>query len=123
MSSIKRINAVFIYVKDMAEMRRFYETVLGLNAPIVESDMWVEYDLPGSRFALHQGDERILNEQSPLRNTVKFSLEVDDLSSLCASLKEKGVEIVFEPREDFGSLLAEILDVEGNPIRLIQKVK
>lgn len=107
----------------MAQMRRFYEETLGLNAPIVESDMWVEYGLPGSHLALHQGDERILSEQTPMRNTVKVSLEVDDVKAFCAMLQEKGIEIAFGPREDFGSLLAEILDVEGNPIRLMQRVK
>jgi len=32
------------------------------------------------------------------------------------------VKIVFGPRKDFGSLLAEIQDIEGNPIRLVEKL-
>lgn len=122
MSTIKRINVVFLYVKNMAEMKRFYETILGLNEPAVNTDLWVEYDLPGAHLALHQGDVRILEERSPMRDSIRFSLEVDDLESTCKKLVEQNVEIVFGPRKDFGSLLAEIKDVEGNPIRLYQKI-
>lgn len=121
MSAIKCINTVFLYVKDMNKMQDFYENVLELGKPVLNTHLWVEYKLPGSHFALHQGDARILEDHAPLKNTVKFSFEVDDLEFLCKQLARQGVEIVFGPRKDFGSLLAEILDVEGNPIRLVQK--
>lgn len=121
MPTIKCINTVFLYVKNMTEMRRFYESVLGLGKPIVNTDLWVEYELPGSHFALHQGDARILEDQVPIKNTVKFSFEVDDLEAFSKQLTRQGVEFVFGPRKDFGSLLAEIVDAEGNPIRLVQK--
>lgn len=120
MTSIKKINAVFIYVKDMSAMRDFYEDILGLNEPIIETDMWVEYEFPGAHLAFHQGDPRISEQNDPARNSVKFSLEVDDLEAFCQVLKEKGVQFAFEPKKDFGSYLAEIKDVEGNPIRLFQ---
>ncbi len=122
MPTVNRINAVFIYVRNMRAMRNFYEEILGFNHIVVETDMWVEYELPGSHLALHQGDARVLEGHQPLKNTVKFSLEVDDLQTFCEELRELKVEIVFGPRKDFGSLLAEIKDIEGNPIRLVQKL-
>ena len=120
MAGIKRINAVFIYVSDMEKERRFYEEILGLGKPVVETDLWVEYELTGSNLALHQGDARILEQQDASRNTVKFSLEVDDLEGFCRDLKERGVSLTFGPRKDFGSFLAECRDPEGNLIRLIE---
>ena len=120
MPKIKRINMVFLYARDMARMRRFYEETLGFNDPVIVTDLWVEYELPGAHLALHQGDPRVIEGHNPAKNTVRFSLEVDDLRAFSQSIKEKGVEFTFEPRGDFNSLLAEIQDVEGNPIRLIQ---
>ncbi len=122
MSAIQRINAVFLYVKNMSEMQKFYESVLGFRPPVINTDLWVEYELPGAHLAFHQGDARILEQQEPLKNTVKFSLEVEDLEEFCKVLQEKNVKIVFGPRKDFGSLLAEIQDIEGNPIRLVEKL-
>lgn len=122
MASIKRIHATFIYVSDMSVVKPFYQETLGLGKPIVETDLWVEFGLQGSHLALHQSDPRIRNELEPSKNTIKFCLEVDDIKSFCQDLKAKKVDIVFEPRKDFGSLLAEIKDPEGNLIRLIQFV-
>jgi len=89
MSAIQRINAVFLYVKNMSEMRKFYESILGFRPPAINTDLWVEYELPGTHLAFHQGDARILEEQEPLKNTVKFSLEVEGLEELCKVLQER----------------------------------
>ncbi len=120
MPEIKRVNAVFIYVVDMPLMRQFYEKTLGLGTPIVETDMWVEYEMEGANLALHQGDEKVLSKANPTYNTVKFSLETDDIAQFCSELMAKGVMFTFEPRKDFGSMLAEFKDPESNLIRLIQ---
>ncbi len=119
---IKRINAVFIYVGDMAIMRKFYEETLGLGRPVVETDIWVEYELQGSNLALHQGDAKVLAQNEAEKNSVRFSMETDDINAFCGQLKEKGVIFSFGPRKDFGSLLAEFKDPEGNLLRLIQLV-
>ena len=120
MSGIQRINAVFIYVNDMKTMRDFYESVLGLKSPIVETELWVEYELPGAHLALHQGDAYVLQQADAKKNTVKFSLEIDDIQTYCDRLHVKGTQFSFLPRRDFNSWLAEIKDPEGNLIRLIQ---
>jgi len=120
MAEIKRINAVFLYVADMAVMRNFYENTLKLGKPVVETDLWVEYELEGSNLALHQGDPRVLAQHDATTNTIRFSLETDDLESLHRELAEQGVAFSFAPRTDFGSYLAELMDPEGNLIRVIQ---
>src|SRR5690606_24909615 len=107
MTHIRRINAVFIYVKDMEKMRHFYEHTLGLGKPVLETDMWVEYKLDGSDLALHQGDPNVVVHLSGRDNTVKFSMEVDDIEIFYQELVGKGVTFTIVPRRDFHSLLAE----------------
>lgn len=120
MASVKRINVVFIYVGNMSVMRKFYEETLKLSAPVVESDMWMEYELPGAHLALHQGDPRMMDSQNVSQNRVRFSLEVDDIETFSKELKDQGIVFTFGPKKDFGSYLAEFKDPEGNLIRLIQ---
>lgn len=120
MGAIKCINVVFIYVKKMEAMRDFYENLLKIGKPKVETDLWVEYDLPGTHFALHKGDERIMKEHKASANTIKISFEVEHLEEWYKELKEKGVEFTIEPRSDFYTVLTELKDCEGNLIRLIQ---
>ncbi|MEW6238702.1 MAG: VOC family protein [Candidatus Omnitrophota bacterium] len=122
MPGTKRINAIFIYVSNMETMKTFYQEVMGLGKPVVETDLWVEYALEGAHLALHQSDPRIREKLDASKNTIKFSIEVDNIADFCARLKSKSVEIVFGPRKDFGSLLAEFKDPEGNLLRLIQLI-
>jgi predicted enzyme related to lactoylglutathione lyase len=120
MGAIKRINVVFIYVKDMNAMCEFYEKVLKLGEPTVNTDLWVEYELPGTHLALQKGDERILREHNANTNTIKLSFEVENLEVFHKELIEKGVEITIEPRTDFYTILTEFKDCEGNLIRMVQ---
>ncbi len=120
MPNIKQINVVFIYVKDLGTMKEFYGNTIGLGKPKVESDLWVEYELSGSNFALHQGDPLVLDGIDPSENSVKFCFEVDDIEAAAAELKGKGVKFTVEPRNDFKSLIAEFKDPERNLIRIVQ---
>ncbi len=122
MSTIKRINAVFIYAADIKTMKSFYQETLELGAPKVDTDLWVEFELEGANLALHQGDPRAIEKQDASKNSVKFCLETQDIQAAYEKLSSMGVHFTFEPRKDFGSLLAEMKDPEGNLIRVIQFV-
>ena len=119
MASVKRINVVFLYVLDLAKMRKFYEAAFDLGKPVVDAKWWVEYAIgPGSPLALHQLDA---NRPKPGVGAVKFSIEVDEIQTYTAKLKKLGANFLYEPRPEYGFWLAEFEDVEGNPIRLYQK--
>jgi predicted enzyme related to lactoylglutathione lyase len=49
-----------------------------------------------------------------------LNLRVDDLDALCASLREKGVEVITNPAWDAPGVgrFARIHDLEGNPLEL-----
>lgn len=124
MPQIKGINSVFFYVADIRQTRRFYEEVLGLGAPVVDTPAWVEYaPQRGSHFALHAADPARLTETDRSGGRVKLSFEVDDLDAFAARCAEHGVRIDAPPAEAHGFRFLEICDPEGNVIRLLQWLK
>jgi predicted enzyme related to lactoylglutathione lyase len=107
-------------VTDMARARTFYEETLGLgpsrNGP---TSPWVEFDLPGG------GCLAITNvtPQQPSANaggTIAF--EVDDLPTLIADLKAKGVAFPADNIESPVCRMAVCLDPDGNSI-ILHKLK
>jgi predicted enzyme related to lactoylglutathione lyase len=122
MANVKRINVVFLYVLDLAKVRKFYEAAFDLGKPVVDAKWWVEYAVgDGSHLALHQIDEKHATRAGLGVGSVKFSIEVDDIQAYAKKLKELGAIFRYEPRQEYGFWLAEFEDVEGNPLRLYQK--
>ncbi len=123
MAIVKRINVVFLYVRDLVTVRKFYETAFDLAKPIVDAKWWVEYAVgDGSHLALHQLDAKHATHAGLGTGAVKFSFEVDDIQVYAEKLKKLGATFHFEPRMEFGFWLAEFEDVEGNAVRLFQKI-
>lgn len=121
MHPIRRINTIFVYVRDMARAKHFYSETLGLGKPLVDSKFWVEFKLPDgdTHFALHHSDKHPRGEGAT--GAFKLSLEVHDILKCAAQLKERGVRFHYEPRKEYGFWLAEFEDMEGNALRLYQK--
>jgi predicted enzyme related to lactoylglutathione lyase len=115
------INVVFVYVADMAGGRRFYEEIVGLPSPVVVEEDWVRYALPGGAdFALHRTSPDALAGGDPARNTVGFSIVVDDLAAFVRRADEQGLNLLRGPEKGPGFDLVEFCDPEGNRVRLIQ---
>lgn len=120
MADINGINVVFVYASNMEKMRKFYEDLLGLKAG-VESETWVEYNLPsGCNFALHKGDFSRLVEAEPEKTTVKFSFTTDNLDEIARKLEKNNVQCAIPVKQDVGFRLSEWFDPEGNLFRIIQ---
>jgi predicted enzyme related to lactoylglutathione lyase len=119
---LQKINVVFIYVADLARARDFYENVVGFGKPVMKTKTWVEYSLEagGTHFALHQSSAEALDGCDRTRNTVKFSIVVDDLQASYEELSAHGVEFTRPPEKGYGFLVAEFLDPEANQLRLLQ---
>lgn len=107
-------------VTDMPRARAFYEETLGLGpSRNAAASPWVEFDLPGG------GCLAITNvtPQQPSANaggTIAF--EVEDLPSLVADLKAKGVAFAAEGIESPVCRMAICLDPDGNSI-ILHKLK
>jgi catechol 2,3-dioxygenase-like lactoylglutathione lyase family enzyme len=117
----KGVNLAFVYVRDMDAARRFYEDLLGLPAPAINTPKWVEYSWPGGRghFALHRGDPARMDvAQGAVRAVV--CLEVDDFAERFARLKAAGVPVALEAQDTKWYWLGGFTDPDGNEIRLQQ---
>lgn len=118
---VSSINVVFVYVEDMQRAKQFYQERLGFGKPAKDGDQWVEWKLgKGSNFALCRADQRRLEASVPERSTVKFSMVVEDAEAARQELRDHGVELHggIEKVADF--CFFEILDPDGNVIRLLQ---
>ena len=122
MPKLRKINVVFVYVADLARARAFYEDVVGFGKPVMKTKTWVEYSLSdgGTHFALHQSSSETLAGCDHSRNTIKFSIVVDDLLAAYEEMKGRGVTFTRPPESGYGLLMVEFLDPEGNQLRLLQ---
>lgn len=118
---VKEIAFVGYPVTDMERARRFYGEILGLEESLVLEDggdvHWVEYDIAGQVLALAQASEHW--QPNPQGGGV--SLEVADLESALARLKDHGVEPSM-PVGDFPACRISVIpDPDGNGIALHQR--
>jgi len=124
MATVKRINVVFLYVRDLTKARKFYEAAFDLGKPVIDAKWWVEYALgDGSHLGLHQLDPQRAEKASLGSGSVRFSIEVEDIHAFAEKLKQLGALFHFEPRQEYGFWLAEFEDVEGNAVRLYEKAR
>jgi predicted enzyme related to lactoylglutathione lyase len=121
MVKLRKINVVFTYVVDIDQAREFYGETLGLGAPSIKTPGWVEFQLEeGSHLAFKKTEAENLEGCDPARNTVRFSIVVDDLAAAYEELTAKGVRFIRPPEKGHGFDLAEFEDPERNQIRLLQ---
>ncbi|MBI5154068.1 hypothetical protein HZA57_02430 [Candidatus Poribacteria bacterium] len=121
---INQINAVFVYVQDIERSKEFYQRMLDLGAPAVETPFWVEWKLPkGSDFAICKASDERLESMVPARSSVKFSMVVDDMMKCYSELFARGARLLSQPQQGAGFLFLEFQDPDGNVLRLIQWIK
>jgi predicted enzyme related to lactoylglutathione lyase len=116
---IRKVAFTLYPVKDMAQARAFYEGALGLTSSAGEQSPWVEYDLPESGcFAI---TTVMPNHQPGASAGGVIALEVDDIDTLTARLREDGVrlgsaEMIKGPH----CRMMPIFDPDGNSLILHQ---
>lgn len=121
----RKLSVVMITVSDMSRSVAFYRDVLGLPLRF-ESPDWSEFDTETVTLALHGGGVPAEQGQLPrgVAGTVSTGWYVEDIESVCAALKAKGVRFVMEPtaREGEGIKLATFLDPDGCALSLAAPV-
>ncbi|MCX6900642.1 MAG: VOC family protein [Verrucomicrobia bacterium] len=122
MHPIRRINTIFVYVRDLAAAKRFYSETLSFGKPEIDGKFWVEFKLPDgdTHFALHQSEAH--DKADRVLGTIKLSFEVTDIHKFAEQLRQHGVKFHYEPRKEYGFWLAEFEDPEGNVLRLYQRL-
>lgn len=114
-AALRGLDVVFYTVKDMARARAFYEALFGLK-PSMESDYWVEYDLPdGSTFALANDPRGGWTEGHGLM------LGVRDRKATAERAEELGGTITDRQFESASCGAFECIDPEGNYVYFHQR--
>lgn len=110
-----------VRVFELDRMRAFYRDVLQLGSPVVDSNFWVEFRLPGDGLlALEQSNSAKPPESVPGRETVRVSwlLPVKDFDATVAALADRGVKQIRPPIDVPGRKAATFADPEGNPFTI-----
>lgn len=106
-AALRGLDAVFYTVKDLRRARAFYEGLFDLE-PSMESDYWVEYDLPdGTTFAL-------ANDPKGWKEGHGLMLGVVDRAAVAERAKELGGTITDRKFETDSCGAFECIDPEGN---------
>lgn len=113
--ALRGLDVVFYTVKDMARARAFYEALFGMKSS-VESDYWVEYDLPdGTTFALAH------DPQGGWKEGHGLMLGVADRAATAERAKQLGGSITERQFETAKCGAYECIDPEGNYLYFHQR--
>jgi catechol 2,3-dioxygenase-like lactoylglutathione lyase family enzyme len=128
---LMRLQTIIVYCSDMQRSLAFYGDKLGFPVKRQYADR-TEFHCGPVTLALYLGteDNTAANSgQSGRGDTMvrpgraQFSFEVLSLDAFYKDKKEKGVEFALPPTpQDFGMILAVMLDPDGLPISVVQHV-
>jgi len=101
-------------VSNMERARAFYEHVLGLHMSHNYRDVWVEYDVGASTFAISTTE----TGHTPGAKGAVVGFEVSDFDAFVHKMKERAVPFVVEAFETPVCRMAVIEDPDGNHITI-----
>lgn len=99
-----RVNYTIVFVRDMKRSVAFYRDIVGLRMKF-QSPGWTEFATDGATLALHQDDGGA--------GTCRPGLNVPDLSEFHQRMMATSVICVQQPKEVFGSRVAQYQDPDG----------
>ena len=110
---IKKVAFIGHHVTDIARAKKFYGELLGLEKTAEYEGKWCEFDTP-------EGKTIALDTFSPEGTPPYMALETDDIEAELARLKQAGVEVLLDVRDNKVCKMAIIKDSEGNGLMLHQ---
>jgi lactoylglutathione lyase len=108
------LDNVHIYVSDMERSSAFYRDVLGI--PLEGDDHWMEADLNGVRFALHEASPSVPELSS---GGVAVNFRVENADEAAERVRATGFDVREQMREEYG-VSFEVADPDGYLIYLFQ---
>jgi lactoylglutathione lyase len=125
LSQIRQVDYTVIFARDMAAMRRFYETVMEFPLLRELSERWVEYRVGANTLALSApgrfGDPPAAPGATSLQ--LAFRVPPPAVAECAATLQERGVELI-SPLTDhaFGHRTIFFRDPDGNVIEIYAEI-
>ena len=107
-----RVGYAIVFVSDMRRSVAFYRDVLGLPLRF-ESSHWSEFATGEATLALHLAEAEGPPSSREAAGSCRPGFGVTDLDAFHQQMAAAGVPCVEEPREVFGSRLAQYRDPDG----------
>jgi catechol 2,3-dioxygenase-like lactoylglutathione lyase family enzyme len=117
--TLRRLDHVYYWTRDMSRAVAFYRDVLGLELVRRSGDSWAEFRIgPGVFLALHGAVEG--RAVQPGGATAVFA--VDDLDASVRTLEDRGVRFDEEQAGEVAGFarFASFADPDGNTVQLIE---
>ena len=117
-----RVSYAIVFVSDMKRSVAFYRDVIGLPLKF-DSPEWSEFATEGATFALHRSEASgSPEEESELpAGRCRPGLSVRDLDEFHSRMIEHQVICTQQPKDLFGSKIAQYLDPDGLAISVSEE--
>lgn len=126
LSKIRQIDYTVIFVRDMAAMRTFYETVMEFPLRGTLGDSWIEYNVGSNILALRTYGPRFPDpppQPGALSIQLAFRVTPAQVAECAAALEAKGVALI-SPVTDhpFGHRTIFFRDPDGNVLEIFAEI-
>ena len=121
-----RVSYAIVFVSDMKRSVAFYRDVIGLPLKF-DSPEWSEFATEGATFALHRADrhsgpaEAGHSQDGSAAGSCRPGLSVRDLDAFHVRMIEHNVVCKQQPKDLFGSKIAQYLDPDGLEISVSEE--
>jgi lactoylglutathione lyase len=118
-----RLNYAIVFVADMKKSVPFYRDVIGLPLRF-ESPEWTEFATEGATLALHAGTAGKSGKEDPREppaGRCRPGFAVPNLDEFHARMKARNVPCIQEPKELFGTRIAQYVDPDGLPLSVSEE--
>lgn len=122
----KSINVITLFVEDLHVAKSFYQRVFGISS-VYEDDNSAVFDFANMSINLltvSAAVELIAPEEvAPRGSRFQFTIGIDDVDSVCAELKERGVALLNGPmNRPWGVRTASFSDPDGHIWEIAQPI-
>jgi len=120
--AIRHLDYTVIFARDLTAMHRFYQAVMGFELQRTLGPSWIEFRIGASVLALTQRGA-LFDDPSPptgaLSLQLAFRVAPKEVDACAESLRAKGVEILFEPKDQpWGHRTVFFRDPDGNVLEI-----
>lgn len=116
-----RVGYAIVFVSDMKRSVAFYRDVIGLPLTF-DSPEWSEFATGGATLALHRAEPPgDAGSAAPIAGRCRPGLGVPDLDAFHERMIEHRVVCLQQPKDLFGSKIAQYLDPDGLAISVSEE--
>ena len=113
---MRQLVEIAMFTREVSAMASFYRELLGTE-PVAESDDMAIFLSGGTKIFIHKS-YALEGDELPPEN--HFAFAVADVDAVCQSLKDRGAQVAFEPRDYYWGRSAYLRDPDGHLVELTQ---